>query len=208
MKLKTNIFSFDLARALAIIGVVAIHVFYPIYSRPDFLGGISWWFAYFVNSASRIAVPFFLMVSGSLLLPRNPGNEIKDTLSRIIFRLGLPLVFWASVYFWWEYHYYGRLIYPDQAVYLFFTGSIFHLYFLVILLGLYLFLPLWRVFINCASELQKQYSIITALILGMIIYAFQFFLYRDKTIFNFLLYGFLIWVIFGRHLSCWLASNH
>ena len=38
MKLKTNIFSFDLARALAIIGVVAIHVFYPIYSRPDFLG--------------------------------------------------------------------------------------------------------------------------------------------------------------------------
>ena len=76
------------------------------------------------------------MVSGSLLLPRNPGNEIKDTLSRIIFRLGLPLVFWASVYFWWEYHYYGRLIYPDQAVYLFFTGSIFSPIFLGYFIGL------------------------------------------------------------------------
>lgn len=190
MKYQQNIFSLDLVRAIAIIGVVAIHVFYPIYSRPDFLGGLSWWLAYSINAVSRIAVPFFLMVSGCLLLKKRPINEIKDTLTRAIFRLGIPLVFWAAVYFWWEGYYYGRLIYLDQAVYLFFTGSVFHLYYLVILLGLYLLLPLWRLFTNYASESQKKYSILMTFILGMIIYALQFFLYKERTILNF----FTLWI--------------
>lgn len=190
MKHQEYIFSLDLARVIAIIGVVAIHVFYPIYSRPDFLGGISWWFAYSINAVSRIAVPFFLMVSGCLLLKRKPGNEIKDTLFRAVFRLGIPLVFWAIVYFWWENKYYGRFTNPGQAIYLFFTGSVFHLYYLVILLGLYLFLPLWRLFINHASEQQKKYSVLMAFILGITIYAMQFFLYKERTILNF----FTLWI--------------
>ena len=190
MKHQKYIFSLDLARVIAIIGVVAIHVFYPIYSRPDFLGGISWWFAYSINAVSRIAIPFFLMVSGCLLLTRSPGNEIKDTLFRAVFRLGIPLVFWAIIYFWWENQYYGRLIYPNQAMNLFFTGSVFHLYYLVILLVLYLFLPLWRLFINHANGQQKKYSILMAFILGITIYALQFFLYKERTILNF----FTLWI--------------
>ena len=188
-------FKLDVVRALAILGVVAIHVWYPIYSRPDFLGGISWWFAYAINSVSRVAVPWFLLVSGALLLPRHPENEIKDIGRRLIGRLGLPLIFWSIVYFRWDYLYYGRLTYPDQAIRLFFTGSIFHLYFLVILFGLYLFLPAWR------RIKISRLLLLVSFLLGALLYLLQFFIFRESTIFNFL----TLWV---PYLGYFLAGPY
>ena len=188
-------FHLDIIRVLAVVGVVAIHVWYPIYSRPDFLGGFSWWLAYAINSVSRVAVPWFLLVSGALLLPRRPRQEIKDVANRLFRRLGLPLIFWTIVYFRWEYIYYGRLTYPDQALRLFFTGSIFHLYFLVILFGLYLFLPLWR------RIKISRLLLWASFLLGICLYLLQFFVFRERTIFNFL----TLWV---PYLGYFLAGPY
>lgn len=173
-------FNLTVVRALAILGVVAIHVWYPIYSRPDFLGGFSWWLAYTVNSVSRMAVPWFLLVSGTLLLPRHPENEAKDIIRRLIGRLGMPLIFWSMVYFQWDSFYTGRVHPLSDVIQVIFTGSVFHLYFLVILFGLYLFLPIWRR-INISRLLLT-----VCFIVGMLLYILQFFVFRNRTIFNFL----------------------
>jgi len=201
--MKKYSLNLDVIRVLAIIGVVAIHVWYPVYSRPDFLGGISWWLANLINSLSRVAVPWFLMISGALLINRRPKHELQEIVNRLVFRLGLPLVFCAAIYFRWEYLYYGRLIYPDQALRLFLTGSVFHLYFLAILFGLYLLLPVWRRIKISAGLL------IFFLGFGFGIYAYQFFIIKTKTIFNL----FTIWLPYtgyflaGSYFSALVAGK-
>ena len=188
-------FKLDLIRALAIMGVVAIHVWYPVYSRPDFLGGLSWWLAYVINSVSRVAVPWFLLVSGALLLPRHPRQEIKDVANRLIKRLGLPLVFWSIVYFWWDSFYTGQLHTLLNMMSVLTSGSIFHLYFLVILFGLYLFLPAWR-----RLKISRTLLLVSFL-LGILLYILQFFVFRERTIFNFL----TLWV---PYLGYFLAGPY
>lgn len=185
-------FNLDLARALAIVGVVAIHVWYPVYSRPDFLGGFSWWLAYTINALFRVSVPFFLMTSGSLLLPRRPQAEFKDIVNRIFYRLLVPLVFWSLVYLWWERNYEGNVIALAEALRIFFSGGIFHLYFLVILIGLYALLPLLR---------RIKINLAAAFTLGSVLYVLQILVFKSRNIFNF----FTLWL---PYLGYFLAGPY
>ncbi|MEN8253072.1 MAG: acyltransferase family protein [Patescibacteria group bacterium] len=198
---KNYIFSFDLIRAFAILGVVAIHVFLPIYTRPDFLAGISWWFAYSVNAISRSAVPLFIMVSGALLLNKKQKNQIKDSLNRAVFRVGIPLLFWSFTYFNWELFYFERRTSLISAISTFFSADVFHLYFLIIIFNLYLFTPIFKTYIKNSSQILKKYIIFLTLLIGFLIYFLQYFVFKGKNILNF----FTIWI---PYLGYFLAGDY
>ena len=131
----------DFIRILAIIGVIAIHTDVITSSFTNYLGGLSWWFVNCIHTASRVAVPLFFMASGYLYL--NPQKQITPgyILNKIIYRLGLPLVIWTLVYIWWDIYWLknGPQLFTYLKIIL--TGSVFHLYFLVILIGFYAVTP-------------------------------------------------------------------
>lgn len=58
-KKSSYIFSADVIRAVATLGVVSIHSVIAVYARPDFFNGLSWWFAIILDSLFRSSVPFF-----------------------------------------------------------------------------------------------------------------------------------------------------
>lgn len=62
----------DLLKALAITGVILIHVSAGGYSHP--VGSFDWLSALFWGSVSRASVPIFLMVTGALML--DPRREL------------------------------------------------------------------------------------------------------------------------------------
>jgi surface polysaccharide O-acyltransferase-like enzyme len=155
-KLDRN-FQLELIRALACIGVVVIHLFYPIYSRPDFLGGKVWWLATWLSSVSLVAVPWFVMLSGYLLLDKE--EKLQKTLKRWWWRIMVPLMIWFPIYVWWQGYWLGNYTSRSVVLEMILSGSLYHMYYLVILAGLYLTLPLWRAFyLNSRLSVQIFYA--------------------------------------------------
>jgi len=177
----------DVIRVLAIIGTLTIHYLYPIYSRPDFLGGTSWWVAAFLNTLARPSIPLFIMLSGSLLISKN--ESVNANLKRTVQRLVVPFGIWAVVYFFWNVLVMGHALTTFDFVSMFATGAVFHLYFLVILIGLYLFLPMIRAILSQASSEIINYLVELSLGAGIVLYLVQYLLVPNFPLLN----SFTIW---------------
>lgn len=173
---KTNYnFPADVVRTLAICGVVIIHVVLAVGGRPDFFGGISWWFATILDSFSRAAVPLFIMLSGYFLLNKNESllNSFKRTLTRLI----VPLLFWFIANVIWNQGHPSLVNFNLSLVGRLLTVNVFDLYFLIILIGLYLISPILRAFLQKSSyETQRNFMLVT-LIGGVVIFLSQYLLF-------------------------------
>lgn len=133
-------FSADIVRSLAILGVVVIHTMNVVYARPDYLGGMSWWIANIFDSLSRASIPLFILLSGYLLLNKDESFEKMN--KRTINRIFVPLVVWTIIYYWWNSGNMSLNNINFSLLYDIYTVNVFHLYFLIIMVGLYSIAPL------------------------------------------------------------------
>lgn len=127
----------DVIRIIATFGVIALHVFVPGYS--SVVGSYNWFISVIGNSLVRWSVPLFVMLSGVLFL--QPSKEISYTilLKKYIPRLLLAYVFWFLSYI------------VIQKITAFCSNeslkldlSPFHLWYLPMLIGVYLLIPIIR----------------------------------------------------------------
>ena len=94
MKLHQHIAWIDAARIMAIFGVILIHVSAPIFgdNRSD---ATTILIVNAFDSLSRASVPLFAMISGTLLLQKQPSFvSIKNR----ILKVAIPLFFWSLIY--------------------------------------------------------------------------------------------------------------
>ncbi len=173
-------FAPDLIRALAICGVLLIHLTYPIYARPDFLGGGTWWLAQIINAVFRISIPLFIMLSGYLLLHKN--ETIEKTVQRTVLRLVVPLLGWTIIYAIWDVIWFNHPIESTALVKGLLSGGANHLYFLGILINLYLLLPVLRLFWQHSNPLLKQYLLVLSLGFGWIYTALGYFVFEQEAL--------------------------
>ncbi|WP_180128945.1 acyltransferase [Rhodoferax sp. BLA1] len=150
----------DACRVWAIFGVLLIHssgeVFYSYGKIP-----IGYWLsANLLDSLARVAVPLFVMISGSLLL--NSPDIYSISLFNISRRVGkvlLPLVVWSMVYLWWvDSNTPAKIIDPSEWLQKFLSQPVmYHLWFAYMIVGLYVLLPIFQViFKACESSHQFQ----------------------------------------------------
>ena len=163
----------DAVRAIAIVMVVAIHTASPALSAQ--VGTGSWWAALFWGSLIRPAVPLFFMCSGALLLSRD--IPLKRLYGHNFLRILVILLFWALVA--QGYRLVAAGITPAgiwnavKNVLLFRHET--HFYFLHILLLVYVFLPITRVFVRNATEKELRYFLIVWAVTGILIPLLQYF---------------------------------
>ena len=128
----------DYLRVFAIFMVMIVHSCEQFYFGDD--GGLllrsltdaKW--AVGLDSACRASVPLFVMASAYLLFPvTRPTGEF---LRRRILRVGVPFVVWSCVYNWWNKGSWGQMLFNFPLA----TGG--HLWFVPMLLGVYLLMPL------------------------------------------------------------------
>ncbi len=120
----------DTLRVLATLGVVVLHTSAKgLYVFP--LASAGFWVNHLVNSLVRWAVPVFVMISGALLLDRE--LRVPEILRKCVLRLAVPFFFWGILYAMDEV---GKA--NTLAVIL--RGD-FHLWYLLMLGGLYLCQP-------------------------------------------------------------------
>jgi surface polysaccharide O-acyltransferase-like enzyme len=127
----------DYLRVIACFMVMAIHACEPFY-----LGGDEG--TYIADRADavwvtltevfcRVCVPLFVMASSYLLFPlQKPAGEF---FRRRLGRIAVPFVLWSCAYTWWFKGDFARLFFNFPA-----AGG--HLWFVPMLLGLYLLMPL------------------------------------------------------------------
>lgn len=145
----------DHLRITATFAVIFLHVCSPILYLFGKISTESWWTGNIYDSLVRFCVPAFLMITGALLLPKTYTlkHYFKKRYSRILY----PFLFWSLIYSLFNFFYF----HPENGdVSDFFSklsddfrnGASFHLWYIYMLIGIYLFLPVISKWIQNASN--------------------------------------------------------
>ena len=159
----------DLIKAAAILGVVMLHVSTGALGAA--IGSAPWLGALFWTCAVRASVPLFFLCSGALLLPPEKDLPLRRLYGKNFLKLVVAMLVWAV--FYKVFHLLtggafsaGALWQSVKEVLVF--NQEFHLYYLHILLLVYAFLPLTRVFVRHATEKDLRYALILWFLLGIV----------------------------------------
>lgn len=149
----------DLARIFAGIGVVFIHVTDPFIIFQAYIGGFSWLLINNLNTAFRVSVPLFIVLSGFLLLRISKQIKISEFYKKRFLKIGIPFLFWVTMFFLWQKSI-GWNVNLDHILNGLLRVNIDHLYFLVIIMQMYLIVPLIIPFLAAATK--RTHLIFTA----------------------------------------------
>lgn len=158
----------DVLRIIAAFAVITLHVsatrFYASFPSTE------WEFCNIYDSLSRWGVPIFVMISGALFLDQNKTIIIKKLYSKNITRIFCALVFWSFIYQLYKTN-------ADTTLWSFLSGVVKgpkHLWFLKMLLGLYVAIPILRAIVR--DKKTEIYFLIVAFITAYIIPLFPKFI--------------------------------
>ena len=161
---QKRIYYLDVLRAIACLAVVMIHTS-SNYVVKDF-GTINFWIGNFFDSLSRIGVPLFVMISGSLFLNENYKFDQRK-LKEHFFKMIYFFVFWSVIYSA-IFQIFGPLLQHESIRFGYVLGSIikgnYHLWFIYMIIGLYLITPLLKLWIKIENKKYIQYFIVLTLI--------------------------------------------
>ncbi len=145
----------DLIRTVAIVLVILLHAAIEPNLTVDFMSpqGVQlWWTSHAYESFSLTCVPLFIMLTGALLLQPSKLNEpIRVFLKKRWNRIGIPILFWAAIYFAWRFIVRGETFSLNAIIQGLLAGPYFHFWFLYLLVGLYLLTPIIRVLVEHAD---------------------------------------------------------
>ena len=125
---------FDWLRVAAALAVMMIHVCAQHWYDTD-VNGAAWRSFNLIDSLVSCAVPIFVMISGALFLNRE--IPLSKLLSKYCLRMLAAYFFWSLIYALFEAKS------PAAALALTLRGH-FHMWFLPMIIGLYLCVPLFR----------------------------------------------------------------
>ena len=157
---------YDVIRITALFMIVMVHVsaymviFYPDTSDLAFkVGNV-------LNGLSRAGTPLYLMLSGALLLNENHSFQASKFYKKSLLRICLLLLFWLLFYASWRAFILPSLAGKPVDFRLFVSyllkleGLYPHLWYLFMLIGAYLAIPVLRLFVKRENR---------SYVLGMII---------------------------------------
>ena len=160
---KHRSLSLDCIRIAAILAVIMIHtamnfVSYDINSLAYMWGNI-------FDSLARVGVPLFIMVSGALMLDEEKDISVKRLFSKYILNIVLLFIVWSVIYMIPTT---VNLILNGQAITFYYivneflTGG-FHMWYMIIIIGLYLIVPVLRLFVKKENSNIIAYIILVSL---------------------------------------------
>jgi surface polysaccharide O-acyltransferase-like enzyme len=151
-------------RLISMFAVIVLHTASPLLFAYKSVPLGDWLTGDVYNALVRFAVPVFVMITGALLLHRE--YELGGFLKKRIGRLILPFVFWSLVYVGYrlyneEFTFTGHL-WPDVKFVLnqLQSSAYYHLWYVYLLVGLYLFIPVLAKFVQHATEREILYFLI------------------------------------------------
>ena len=150
----------DDIKLVATLAVIVLHVASPAFflEYNSFSeSNTNWWIANLYGSFCRFCVPLFIMITGALLLPQQIG--LKLFLQKRLKRIVLPFLFWVAVYITFniglKIKYGGFVALKNIGLLLYeqlIQGPSIHLWYVYMIIGLYLFIPIIKPWVQQASN--------------------------------------------------------
>jgi len=166
--MSSNISWISNLRFLATIAVIMLHASAVLLAAYGKVPPADWFTADVFNALVRFAVPVFVMVTGALTFQRE--YELGDFLKRRLTRIITPFLFWSLVYIGYSW-YNGEFDFDNdwwtntkQILHQFKYGASYHLWYVYMLIGLYLFIPIISKFVRHATRAELRYFLIIWLI--------------------------------------------
>lgn len=163
---KERDYSLDFIRVLGALAVVMIHAscYYAQYSR---VGSIERIFGSIFCMLSRFGVPFFVMISGALILDENKTVTFHDVFFKYLRNIVFLIIFWSVFYaiqdvFFEIFVYGGKFslkIFAIRIIY-----AYYHMWYLYMLAGLYLITPILKVITKKENAKTVLYFIILSML--------------------------------------------
>jgi len=162
----------DAARWMAAFAVVLLHcAAFPLTTVAPY-GSADWQWANLYDAATRWCVPVFVMISGALLLDPDKREPFSRFYKKRASRVLPAIVFWSVFYLCW-----GALMYHldgvpmDAAAWLRKATSgepYYHLWYLYMLVGLYLFAPYIRALYARCTFRQRAAAVTAIFVLAVL----------------------------------------
>jgi len=153
-----RLWSLDLLRILATIGIVILHTS-PIPPEAVDVNGLEWKVVITVSVLFRWCVPAFLMISGALFLPADREIPVRRLYRKNIMHLASCFLFWSAFYA--VVHCVimgkGKWTFINQLL----RGH-YHMWYIFVILGLYMITPLVRKMTE--SRKMTEYFLILGLV--------------------------------------------
>ena len=159
--LKDKIIAFDFLRVFAIFSVIVLHASSGIFL--DSFPSYDWNISNLYDSFSRWNVAVFFMISGALFLRSSKELSLKKLYSKNILRIVIVFLFWSFIY---------AMNIPAvrcniKYIFLELLSGPFHLWFLKVLIGLYIAIPIYKLIVS--NKKMEIYFLLLAFIFGIII---------------------------------------
>ena len=155
----------DNLRVIATISMVLLHVTSPILLRYGEISMITWHLGNLIDSSVRFCVPVFVMLSGALLLQKE--YSLKDFFQKRFMRVLVPFAFYSVVYILHDLDARNLWAREDLFAYIWSKvskGAAYHLWYIYMIIGLYLFIPVIGRWVRASSEKDIMYFLIIWLV--------------------------------------------
>ena len=163
---QKRIIYLDVLKILATFAVITMHVA-SIHWYTESPSSFNWNVFNFYDSIVRWAVPIFVMISGALFLNNSKELDIKKLYKKNIFRIITAFIFWSMFYTIKTNNFFVK---GKASIVPFFRSFIeghYHLWFLYMIVGLYMMVPILRKV--TADKKVTEYFLIISIIFSFII---------------------------------------
>ncbi len=156
MEKKDRVFYFDILRIIACFSVVMLHssaMFW--YDIP--VDSTTWLVSNSWNALVRFGVPIFVMISGAIFLDGDRELDVRRLYTHNILRFAVMYVLWSLAYGIIDYSKYDVTQVSWKVFVNEWVGGRYHLWFLPMLMGIYILLPILRSWVQGADVKNLQY---------------------------------------------------
>lgn len=158
---------YDLLRIIAAFSVVMLHSSAQFWYSLD-ITSKEWMIANSYDALFRFGVPIFVMLSGALFLPKQYELSIRRLYTHNILRIVTVFVFWSAVYGLLDCaHFDFTQVGWKDIVKEMILGR-YHLWFLPMIAGIYVLLPILRTWVQNAEKKNLEYFLVLFFVLQIL----------------------------------------
>lgn len=154
---------YDVLRIFAAFSVVLLHSASQYWYTLDIYSK-DWLVANSYDAAFRFGVPVFVMISGALFLAPDYKIDVKRLYTHNILRMLILFAVWSCLYGLWDVRFFGFETLGVKGVLREMVMGRYHLWFLPMIIGIYMILPVLKTWVEHASRKQIEYILILFLI--------------------------------------------
>ncbi|SOC03945.1 acyltransferase [Pseudobutyrivibrio ruminis] len=155
----------DYLRFIATLAVVVLHVSASNWYGSD-VNGMQWQIFNFYDSVVRWGVPIFVMISGSLFL--NKELSLEKIYGTYILRMVIAYITWSILYALMTKEVFEKgIVYGIKANIGAVVSGHYHMWFMIMIIGLYMCIPFYRKLIKDGFVLR--YFLVLSFIFSMMI---------------------------------------